>query len=185
MAQSIGELVVAEAQNQLPPFLYFWGHRPSTPGTGPWCLSQWWPAPFTVDGVEYWTAEHYMMATKARLFGDDSIIDSILSVEDPCQAKAFGRQVRGFDEQSWKRNRYSIVKRGNLEKFRQNPELNGYLCSTSGYFLVEASPFDTVWGIGLDANDERAKRPSEWRGENLLGFVLMDVRDVVARAEGP
>ncbi|WDZ82852.1 NADAR family protein [Micromonospora cathayae] len=158
-------------------FLFFWGHRPGRDGSiGAGCLSQWWPATFTVDGLSFPTAEHFMMHRKATLFGDDETAARITAVPDAPRAKALGRQVRGFDEAVWTAHRYDIVVAGNIAKFGQHPELRDYLLGTRGRVLVEASPLDRVWGIGLAADDERAHRPAQWRGLNLLGFALMDVR---------
>jgi ribA/ribD-fused uncharacterized protein len=158
-------------------YLYFWGHRPPRGGgPGPGCLSQWWPAPFTVDGVRYATAEHYMMAGKARLFGDEAIAARILSAPSPGAAKALGRRITGFDEQVWRAHRNDLVVAANLAKFGQHPDLRTYLVGTGSRVLVEASPLDPVWGVGLAADDPRAADPARWRGMNLLGFALMRVR---------
>lgn len=175
--RSLEKLRNAEREGQLPEFLFFWGHHPRRPGElGPWCLSQWYPSPFSLNGSLYATAEHFMMAEKARMFGDEKVLESILSTTDPRQAKSFGRNVRHFSEMVWETHRYDIVVRGNLAKFGQADALREYLCSTAGRVLVEASPVDVVWGIGHHANDESASTPSEWRGMNLLGFALMEVR---------
>ncbi|NSC23847.1 NADAR family protein [Streptomyces albus subsp. chlorinus] len=163
-------------------YLFFWGHRPPRGGrVGPGCLSQWWPARFTVDGVEYASAEHFMMAAKARLFGDAETERRVLAAPGPGAAKALGRQVRGFDEETWERERFGIVVEANLAKFGQDARLAGFLRSTAGQVLVEASPLDHVWGIGLAADDERAGDPARWRGANLLGFALMETRAALAR----
>ncbi|GAA0327828.1 hypothetical protein GCM10010151_17210 [Actinoallomurus spadix] len=155
----------------------FWGHRPPKGGgVGKGCLSQWYPAPFTVDGLRYATAEHYMMAGKARLFGDAEAEERVLADDDPAKAKSAGRKVRGFDETTWAEHRYGLVVAANEAKFGQHPPLRGFLLATGDRVLVEASPYDTVWGIGLSASQPEAARPSEWRGLNLLGFALMDVR---------
>ncbi|MGP3972799.1 NADAR family protein [Streptomyces sp. 8N114] len=162
-------------------YLFFWGHRPPRGGgVGPGCLSQWWPARFTVDGVEYAGAEHFMMAGKARLFGDAETEQRVLAAPHPGAAKALGRQVRGFDEETWARERYGIVVRANIAKFGQDARLREYLLGTAGRVLVEASPLDRVWGIGLAADDERAADPERWRGSNLLGFALMEAREELA-----
>lgn len=95
-------------------------------------------------------------------------------------AKALGRQVRGFRESAWERERFAIVVRGNLAKSGQHPELREYLAGTRARVLAEASPTDRVWGIGLEASDSRAEDPRQWRGLNLLGFALMAVRDRLA-----
>lgn len=158
-------------------FLHFWGHRPLPDGRiGPSCLSQWWPAPFTVDGTVFGTAEHYMMWRKAVLFDDREVAGQILAARQPSQAKALGRQVHGFDGQIWQEHRFQIVVAGSVAKFGQHPQLAGYLLGTGDRVLVEASPVDRVWGIGLAAADERANRPAQWRGLNLLGFALMRAR---------
>jgi ribA/ribD-fused uncharacterized protein len=158
-------------------YLLFWGHAPRTDGTlSASCLSQWWPAAFTVDGVTYPTAEHWMMAGKARLFGDAEAERAALDAAHPAQAKRAGRLVRGFDEEVWRRERYALVADGSTYIFGQDPALRAFLAATGDRVLVEASPVDRIWGIGLAAKDERARDPARWRGENLLGFALMEAR---------
>ncbi|MET9774930.1 NADAR family protein [Streptomyces sp. NPDC006367] len=172
-------------------YLCFWGHRPLPDGRiGPGCLSQWWPSPFTVDGVEYATAEHWMMAGKARLFEDAEAERRVLAAGHPAEAKKAGRLVRGFDEAVWERERFGIVVEGSVHKFASDPALREFLLNTGersetgvppaggwGRILVEASPVDRVWGIGLAADDEAATDPERWRGANLLGFALMTARE--------
>ncbi|MFF3486422.1 NADAR family protein [Streptomyces sp. NPDC002701] len=158
-------------------YLYFWGHRPRPDGRiGASCLSQWWPSPFTADGVEYRTAEHWMMAHKARLFGDTEAERLALDASSPALAKKAGRLVRGFDEAVWERERFGIVVEGSVRKFASDAALRGFLLGTGERVLVEASPVDRVWGIGLAADDERASDPATWLGPNLLGFALMQAR---------
>ncbi|WP_407562373.1 NADAR family protein [Streptomyces sp. 184] len=162
-------------------YLYFWGHRAKREGVvDAACLSQWWPVEFEVDGTVYVTAEHWMMAAKARLFGDGAAEERILATRHPGAAKAEGRKVRGFDEAQWQEHRFAAVVRGNLAKFGQHPALGAYLRGTGGRVLVEASPVDRVWGIGLAATDAEAQDPGAWRGLNLLGFALMEVRTTLA-----
>ncbi len=159
-------------------YLHFWGHRPRPDGRiGPSCLSQWWPSPFTVDGVAYATAEHWMMAGKARLFEDAAAERAVLAAGHPAEAKKAGRLVRGFDEAIWARERFRIVVEGSVHKFGAHPALREFLLSTGDRVLVEASPVDRVWGIGLAADDEAAMDPQRWRGPNLLGFALMEARE--------
>lgn len=178
--RSVEALVAYAATGARVKYLHFWGHHPRRDGSaGPGCLSQWWPAPFTVDGVAYATAEHWMMAGKARLFGDAEAERRVLAAAEPGAAKAAGRAVRGFDEAVWKRERYGLVVEGSRHKFAHHPELRRYLLATEDRVLVEASPLDRVWGIGLAADDERAADPARWRGLNLLGFALMDARDAL------
>jgi ribA/ribD-fused uncharacterized protein len=171
----VEDLIELEQRGELPEFVLFWGGR-KPKGR----LSQWYPSRFTLDGVEYPTAEHYMMAEKARLFGDTATVEKILAVPDPGRAKALGRRVRGFDEDAWAAARYDIVVRGSVAKFGADERLRGYLLSTTGKVLVEASPLDTIWGIGFDENRPEARRPSRWRGLNLLGFALMDAREILS-----
>ncbi|WP_329569832.1 NADAR family protein [Streptomyces sp. NBC_01361] len=175
-------------------YLHFWGHTPRADGTvGASCLSQWWVAPFTVDGVEYATAEHWMMAAKARLFGDAEAERRAVGAAHPSQAKKAGRLVRGFDEDVWARERFGIVVEGSVHKFAAHADLREFLLGTGersemgvppaegwGSVLVEASPLDRVWGIGLAADAEAAGDPRRWRGPNLLGFALMAARERLA-----
>ncbi|WP_455355646.1 NADAR family protein [Streptomyces sp. SYSU K217416] len=166
-------------------YLHFWGHAPRRDGAiGASCLSQWWPSPFTVDGVEYATAEHWMMAAKARLFGDAEAEREAVAAGGPAQAKKAGRLVRGFDEKIWRRERYAIVVAGSLHKFGAHADLREFLLGTGERVLVEASPLDRIWGIGLAGDDERAQDPARWRGLNLLGFALMDARERLRGGEG-
>ncbi|WP_415951432.1 NADAR family protein [Streptomyces sp. KLOTTS4A1] len=159
-------------------FLHFWGHTPPGDGAvGKHVLSQWWPAPFVVDGVRYATAEHWMMAAKARLFGDAEAERKALAAASPAAAKKAGRLVRGFDEAVWERERFRIVVEGSVHKFAGDPDLRTYLLRTGERVLVEASPMDRIWGIGLAATDQRAGDPGRWRGLNLLGFALMEARE--------
>ncbi|HWB38087.1 MAG TPA: NADAR family protein [Rugosimonospora sp.] len=162
-------------------YLLFWGHQPQRDGSvGPGCLSQWWSVEFVINDVRYPSAEHWMMVGKARLFGDDVIAERILATPDPGAVKALGRKVRGFDEDVWQRHRFDLVVAGNVAKFGQHPDLGRYLLATGTRILVEASPVDRVWGIGLAAADPRAEDPTQWRGLNLLGFALMRARTHLA-----
>ncbi|WP_418959406.1 NADAR family protein [Streptomyces tritici] len=159
-------------------FLHFWGHRPRHDGQlSASCLSQWWPSPFEVDGVRYATAEHWMMAGKARLFGDAEAERAALEATSPAAAKKAGRLVRGFDETVWERERFGLVVAGSVHKFGSDEGLRAFLLGTGQRVLVEASPLDRIWGIGLAADDPRAFDPARWRGLNLLGFALMEARE--------
>lgn len=158
-------------------YLFFWGHQPDRDGSvGKGCLSQWWPAPFTLDGRTFATAEHYMMWGKAMLFGDEDSAERIRAARHPKQAKDLGRGIADFDEQRWVEHRYRIVVAANLGKFDQNPDERNFLLGTGDRVLVEASPVDAIWGIGLAADDPRAQDPATWRGQNLLGRALVEVR---------
>lgn len=158
-------------------FLCFYGHSvPSDGSIGSTCLSQWYPAPFVVGGTRYPTAEHWMMAGKARLFADDEMLEVILASRTPSEAKKAGRRVRGFRPSDWEAARFDLVVGGNVHKFSQNEALRDYLLATGDAVLVEASPRDRIWGIGMSATNPNATIPARWRGRNLLGFALMQAR---------
>jgi ribA/ribD-fused uncharacterized protein len=175
--ERLTELRDAELDGKPTKITRFWGHKPTAGRVGAGCLSQWWPAEFTVDGVAYPTAEHWMMAGKARIFADDEGLAAVLAARSPGAAKAAGRKVRGYDEQRWAGARYDIVVAGNLAKFGQHDHLREFLLATGDRVLVEASPHDRVWGIGMGPDDPDVAHPLRWRGLNLLGFALMDVRE--------
>ena len=161
-------------------FLFFWGHANKlNEKVGKFCFSQWFELPFTVEDVAYKTAEHWMMANKALLFADFKSYEKIINCDSPGQAKNLGRYVLGFDEQLWCSKRFDIVVKGNIHKFNQNPEYADFLLNTKDRVLVEASPVDKIWGIGLDSDAENVDDPYWWNGENLLGFALMEVRDFI------
>lgn len=143
-------------------------------------LSQWYEHAFEVDGVVYRSAEHYMMAEKARLFGDDESYHAILASDSPGAAKALGRRVAGFEDDLWSAKRVDIVTKGSVAKFGSSPELEAYLVGSSERVLVEASPTDLIWGIGLAADNTDAMSPSSWPGQNLLGLALMRARAELA-----
>ena len=162
-----------------PEMLLFYGHR-VTKAVTETCLSQWYPCQFEVEGVTYTSAEQYMMAEKAKLFGDEEIRAEILNTDDPRMCKALGRKVKNFDKAVWNKEKEHIVRKGNTKKFLQNSALRSFLLSTGDKVLVEASPTDRVWGIGMGKNNPDALDPQKWRGQNLLGFALMNVRDFIA-----
>lgn len=158
-------------------FLFFWGHRSLSNGpVSKSCLSQWYLAPFEINGVCYLTAEHYMMAEKARLFQATQIERQILAEKDPHKVKSLGRRIENYEERVWSQRRFDVVLRGNIAKFSQNRELKYFLEKTGEDILVEASPVDLVWGIGLGEDHPSALDPNKWRGRNLLGFALMQAR---------
>lgn len=170
-------LLARTARGEHVKYLPFWGHRPRADGRlGESCLSQWWPAPFTVDSVTYASAEHWMMAGKARLFGDEEAEREAVAASSPAAAKKVGRLVRGFDDAVWVRERFALVVAGSVHKFGQDPALRAFLLGTGERVLVEASPMDRIWGIGLAKDDARTADPAAWRGLNLLGFALMEAR---------
>ncbi|WP_444885292.1 NADAR family protein [Microbulbifer sp. PSTR4-B] len=158
-------------------YVFFWGHRKPKNGVSKSCFSQWYDSPFSSEGNEFLTAEHFMMYEKARLFGDNSAAAELLEVKEPGAAKAIGRKVVGFNQDIWDKERFDIVVRVNFAKFKDNDKLKEFLLNTGDKILVEASPVDKIWGIGLAEDDDRCQNPNEWRGLNLLGFALMVVRN--------
>ena len=118
-----------------------------------------------------------MMVRKARLFGDEPSANLILNTATPNEAKALGRKIQGFSEDLWLAHREEIVFTGNLAKFSQHSSLKQFLLDTGETILVEASPTDTIWGVGLAQDNPLICDPSSWKGLNLLGFALMKVRD--------
>lgn len=176
---SVDSLQAFIGQGNTPEYVFFWGHRQSGSSISKSCFSQWFPANFVVDSVQYKSAEHFMMAEKSKLFGDLESYQKIINATTPDEAKSLGRKVKGFVSDIWDENRFDIVVKGNLTKFSQNEPLKNYLLSTGSKILVEASPVDNIWGIGLAEADERAKNPALWQGLNLLGFALMQTRDQI------
>lgn len=166
-------------------YLFFWGHTPPADGSiNQSCFSQWWKSSFVVEGETYSCTEQYMMAEKARLFGDEPMLAKIMAAAHPKEMKAYGRAVRHFDQKVWEEHSYDIVKKGNLAKFEQNQELWLFMKTTKNRILVEASPRDRIWGIGMGKANPDAENPMKWRGRNLLGFALTEVRDqLLAREE--
>lgn len=135
------------------------------------------------EELEFSSAEQFMMYNKALLFLDRETASKILATHNPRKQKGLGRQIANFDEEIWKYARSEIVLRGNRLKFSQNEELKYELLQTEGTTLVEASPYDTIWGVGLRENDERIKNRQTWQGLNLLGEILTEIRDDIIRKE--
>lgn len=146
-------------------FVFFYG--------GP--FSQWHRSKFTLDGVTYNTAEQYMMAMKADYFGDADTLAKILKSKDPSEQKALGRQVSNFDAEAWNAVSRGFVYKANMAKF-SDPALKQIILSTGNKELVEASPYDKIWGIGLGQDNDDRFDKTKWRGTNWLGEVLMKVR---------
>lgn len=159
--------------NNTPEYLYFWN--------GP--FSQWHRAHFTVDGLQFNCAEQYMMYHKAILFNSPDIAKAILKETNPKEHKKLGRSVKGFDMHWWEENAIQIVFRGNHAKFSQNKRLYDMLMNTNPSTLVEASPFDKVWGNGLSEEDSKKIDPSKWPGKNWLGLTLTNLREYFTEEE--
>jgi ribA/ribD-fused uncharacterized protein len=149
-------------------FVFFW--KSNSP------FSQWYVSNFIIDGITFNSAEQYMMYRKAVLFKDEEIAKKILKTHSPKEQKALGREVRHFEQEKWEKYCQKFVYEGNYAKFTQNESLKKALLSTIGT-LVEASPVDPIWGVGLAEDDPRIKDRSTWKGKNWLGEILTQVRD--------
>ncbi len=147
-------------------------------------FSQWEPSLFQIGGLSFTHAEQFMMHAKALLFGDRVRAAGILTAATPKEMKVLGREVEGFDPGVWELFREGVVYTGSHAKFTQNPDMCAALLATRGTTLVEASPYDKVWGIGLAEDDPRARDRSQWQGLNLLGRVLTRVREAIAFERG-
>lgn len=132
-----------------------------------------------IDGTVYNCCEQFMMAQKALLFKDQSLFAKILATPSPKEQKHLGREVANFDAKLWDQNKFAIVWMANFLKFSQHPDLKERLLNTGNKILAEASPVDLIWGIGFAAKDDEALDPAQWRGQNLLGEVLMSVRSAL------
>lgn len=159
-------------------FIFFWSGRKFKKVTKT-CFSQWYPSKFIVGGKEYNCAEQFMMAKKAQVFGDNEILQQIMMASDARTIKKLGREVKNFDPAIWNDKKFEIVVQGNLAKFTQNAELRDFLISTGDKILVEASPYDKIWGVGMEESSPEVIMPERWKGQNLLGFALMKVRSII------
>ena len=154
-------------------FIFFW--------SGP--FSNWYKTNFTIDGITYNCAEQYIMHQKALLFADNDIAKQIMASNNPKEQKALGRKIKNFDMYYWNENCVQFVFRGNHAKFLQNKRLYDMLMNTSPNTLVEASPFDTIWGIGIDEKTAIKVPQSEWKGTNWLGYTLTYLREFFEEEE--
>ncbi len=144
-------------------------------------LSNWYPSPFTLDGIPYSCVEQYMMHQKAITFNDTETADAILATDNPGKIKALGRSVQNYSDTVWNGIRQIVVYRGLLEKYRQNPTLKQQLLATHPHILAECALRDNIWGIGMTMHDECRFEPDLWQGQNLLGFTLMMLRDALSK----
>lgn len=148
-------------------------------------LSNWAKSEFDVEiglahpPTHFYNVEQYFMYIKALTFNDKEQCENILATDSPKDAKAFGRKVKNYDNAIWEAKRLDVMKRGIYHKFTQNPSLLKKLLDPiyDGKEFVEASPFDTIWGIGMDENNEQIHNKENWLGLNLMGQAINDVRE--------
>jgi len=161
--------------------IYFWGGY----------LSQWFKSRFNAYIDDYFghvtfeTAEQYMMFMKAHVFKDKKAMLELMSCSDPKKCKEIGRRVQGFDQEIWDKVSFDIVVNGNFHKFQQNFILYDKLYATGDKILVEASPYDRIWGVGLKEDDPRILDDKNWLGENRLGKALMSARTMLKQFGSP
>lgn len=152
-------------------YIFFW--KPSeTDGY----LGNWYTSPLKKDNINYSCVEQYIMAMKAKLFGDNTMLSKIMSTKDPNLHRNFGRLVKDFDEDVWNEHKEDVLYDGLYAKFTQNSNLKDKLLKTGDKILVEASPYDKIYGIGMKKDHPDINNPRKWKGENLLGNTLMRVR---------
>jgi ribA/ribD-fused uncharacterized protein len=156
-------------------FVFFW-HAPSWP-------AQWTQVPFVVDGLLYSCPEQFMMAGKAKLFGDHASFAKIMTEANPRVQKKLGQKVTGFVEKTWLAHRLAIVSAATYAKFTQHPAFKARLLATGDKIIAEASPLDSLWGIGMAVSDPLVRVQKQWRGTNLLGVALMNVRERIRKEE--
>ena len=145
-------------------------------------LSNWYPSDFTVNGINFSSMEQYMMYQKALRFGDTKIADKILATDDVAKIKKLGRKVQGYDDSVWNGVRQIIVYEGLTAKFSQNEDLKAKLLETKDVILAECAVRDKIWGIGLSMTDEKRFDKDKWKGQNLLGYALMLVREHLSKS---
>jgi len=161
--------------------LYFYGHTNRSGQKK--VLSNWYQCKFIDphDAQSYLTTEQYMMAKKAQLFKDDDSYMSIMNTSSPYEAKMLGRKVKNFNQDIWNKNAKNIVICGCYIKFTESEILKTFLLSTGDRTLVEASPNDKIWGIGISLLEAKSGKP--WNGTNWLGECLMKVRELIKNNE--
>lgn len=143
-------------------------------------FSNWHRSEFVVRNIQFNCVEQFMMFSKAKLFADEATARKILEADNPRDQKSLGRAVSNYDDTLWCERRGRIVAAGCMAKFTQNPFIREELLATGNRLLVEASPYDTIWGVGLGENDPRILNPANWKGQNLLGVALSEVRAILA-----
>ncbi|MFK7031638.1 NADAR family protein [Flavobacterium oreochromis] len=142
-------------------------------------LSQWYTSNFVINDINFTSAEQWMMYSKAKLFNDSEKMIEILNELNPSNQRKLGRQIKSFKEDIWLSKRREIIYKGNYAKFSQNEDLKSFLKNTNKMILAEASPVDLIWGIGYSINNLERFDQNNWRGLNLLGEILMDIREKI------
>ena len=166
-------------------YIFFWDNKEKEGEVTKKCLSQWYDCQFESDGKKYYTSEQYMMAQKALLFKDQETFEKIMNSKIPKEIKELGRQVKNFSSEIWNKKKFEIVTNGNIAKFSQNEKLKSFLLNTKNKILVEASPYDTIWGIGMSEDDKDILDENKWKGQNLMGKAIMKAREFIKKQNLP
>ena len=168
---------IERINNQLAPAVFF--HLPQDPNG---YLSNWYLAAFTLDGITFSSAEQYIMYRKCQIFGDTASATAVLATDDPAQQQVIGKKASGFNATLWDGLKQAIAFRGLMAKFSQNEDLKKQLLDTGDVYLVECAHSDIIWACGIRVNEKERFDISKWRGQNILGFTLMEVRDALRNA---
>lgn len=152
-------------------YLFFWRYNEIP--------SNWYPTNFILRNIKFTCSEQCFIYYKAKLFKDDEIAKQILETTNPRIQRELGRKVKNFNNQEWEKHREKAMFYANKEKFLQNDNLKKWLLDTNNLILVEASSVDKIWGVGLDEKNSLILDEKNWTGLNLLGKILMDVRNYI------
>lgn len=148
-------------------------------------FSQWYNSPFEYNNMKFSCCEQFMMVDKAIIFSDPDSANAILTTKHPQDQKALGRKIKNFEQKLWDKVKLDFVFTGNYLKFTSSEELKETILRTGNSLLVEASPYDKIWGIGLSMSDSRKEDESLWRGQNLLGICITAVREKIKKEMNP
>lgn len=172
MDKESGVVVVRNPEKPTQDLVLFYGRRP--------VFSNFYISPFKIGKLKYNCTEQYFQHKKAMFFEDHKTAGKIMKTQSPAQQKKLGRRVKGYDELRWMQVRKQTMESGCMAKFTQNQPEKEKLLATGDSLMVECSPTDKIWGIGLGLKDHRAKNPKNWVGQNLMGKVLENVRELIA-----
>lgn len=157
-------------------YVFFYGHTEGRPFA---CFSNFYPSKFTADGKNFNCSEQYFMKKKQEMFDPTNVqlANAIMAETSPAKIKAFGRQVKNYDETKWNQERYRVMKEALMYKFGQNQNMKQILMSTGNKILCECTNLDKIWASGLHITDPDRFDETKWKGQNLLGKALMEVRN--------
>lgn len=161
--------------NRICKAIYF--HKPEEPYG---FLSNWYPSTFELDGLTFSSVEQYIMYKKCMQFGDREAANAVMATHSPAKQQAIARKAKGYNDVVWKGLRQPVAMRGLFEKFKQSPNLLEQLLETRDSYLVECAVSDRSWACGISLYDDARFNLANWKGSNILGFALMEVREMLA-----